>query len=100
MKGRIGVTWLSLRNISGLLQNDACIRPVLLYGSETWASTQKLVETLVRNKNKMLKRLVGMKYSGKRSSFGGNMWYTMAGDQTKKSKTEVVKPYIEKAKTV
>ena len=26
------------------------------------------------------------------------MWYTMLGDQTKKSKIEMVWPYIEKAK--
>ena len=32
---------------------DACIRPVLLYGGETWALTHKLVEMLVRNENKM-----------------------------------------------
>ena len=80
VRGRIDAAWLSWRNISGLLQNniislkyrsgiyDACIRPVLLYGSKTWASRQKLVETLVRNENKMLRRLVDMKFIGQRSN--------------------------------
>ena len=47
---------------------NACIRPVLFNGSETWALTQILVETLVRNENKMLRRLVGMKFSGQRGN--------------------------------
>ena len=47
---------------------EACIRPVLLYGSETWALTHKLVETLIRNENKILRRLVGMKFSGQRGN--------------------------------
>ena len=80
VRGRINAAWLSWRNISGLLRNnmiplkyrsgiyDTCIRLVLLYGCETWALTQKLVETLVWNENKMLRRLVGMKFSGQRGN--------------------------------
>ena len=51
-----------LKNRSSI--TDACIRPVLLYGSKTWVLAQKLVKTLVRKENKMLRRLVGMKFSG------------------------------------
>ena len=47
---------------------DARIRPVLLYGSETWALTLKLVETLIRNENKMLRRLVGVKFNKQRGN--------------------------------
>ena len=47
---------------------EACIRPVLLYGIETWVLNQKLVETPVRNENKMLRQLVGMKYSEQRGN--------------------------------
>ena len=80
VRGRIDAAWLSWRNISSLLRNnmmplkyrsgiyDACIRPVLLYESETWALTHKLVETLVRNESKMLRRLVGIKFSGQRGN--------------------------------
>ena len=67
LRRRIDAAWLSWRNISGLPQNtmiplkyrsgiyNVCIRPVLIYGSETWVLTQKLVEMLVRNENKMLR---------------------------------------------
>ena len=84
---RIDAAWLSWKNISGLLRNnmiplkyrsgiyDECIRPVLLYGSEKWALTQKLIETLVRNENKMLRRLVDMKFSGQR----GNLLVEICG---------------------
>ena len=78
---------------------DACIRPVLLYGSETWASTHKLVERLVRNENKMLRRLVDMKFSGQR----GNQLVEICGilwleTRLRNQKIEVVWPYIEEAK--
>ena len=35
--------------------NEACIRPVLLYGAETWALTRRLEEVLIRTDRRMVR---------------------------------------------
>ena len=70
VRAKVAAAWTKWRDIAGLLVNkniplvsrssvyDACIRPVLLYGAETWALTQKMEEILKRCDNRMLRFMV------------------------------------------
>ena len=72
VRGRVAAAWRSWREIAGLLINrsiplknrgrvyDACIRPVLLYGSETWGMTRRLEKILVRSDRRMLRYMAGV----------------------------------------
>ena len=74
VRTRVAATWNKWREISSLLRNkgiplknraqtyEACIRPVLLYGAETWALTKKLEDTLVKCDRNMLRFLAGVSW--------------------------------------
>ncbi len=71
MRGRISWAWKSWRELSSLLVNQnislgstaqvyrACVRSVLLYGSETWATTKQLEALLMQFDVRMLRYLMG-----------------------------------------
>ena len=72
IKVRISAAWIKWREISGLLTNkgiplkhranvySACIRPVLLYGSETRGMTQRLEKMMVSCDRRMLRYMAGV----------------------------------------
>ena len=74
VRARVAAAWTKWRDIAGLLVNkniplvnrsrvyDSCIRPVLLYGAETWALTQKLEEIVKRCDNRMLRFMAGVRW--------------------------------------
>ena len=39
---------------------DACIRSVMLYGAETWPTTKKLEEMLLRSDRRMIRIMCGV----------------------------------------
>ena len=71
VRPRVAAALIKCKDVAGLLVNmniplvsrssvyDACVRPVLLYGLETWALTQKM-EILKRCDNKMLRFIAGV----------------------------------------
>ena len=72
VKARISAAWGKWREISSLLCNngiplrrratvyEACIRSVLLYGSETWPVTKKLEDLLLRSDRRMIRLMCGI----------------------------------------
>jgi len=72
MRARISAAWGKWREISSLLCNsgiplrrratvyDACIRSVMLYGSETWPVTKKLEDMLLRSDRRMIRLMCGV----------------------------------------
>ena len=72
IRTRVATTWMKWREIAGLLINksiplknrgrvfEACIRSVLLYGSETWALTKRLEDVLVGCDRRMLRYMTGV----------------------------------------
>ena len=71
---RVSTAWRKWREIAGLLVNrniplksrgrvyDACIRPVLLYGAESWGLTQRMEEVLRGCDRRMLRYMAGVKW--------------------------------------
>ena len=71
-KARISSAWCKWREISSLLCNkgvplvkrarvyEACIRSVMLYGSETWPCTKKLEDLLLRSDRRMIRLMCGV----------------------------------------
>ena len=69
---RVASTWRKWREISSLLVNkhlplvsrgrvyNACLRPVLLYGAETWGLTQKLENVIRSCDRRMLRFMAGV----------------------------------------
>ena len=74
VRGRISASWLKWKEISSLLVNrgvplrhrarvyEACIRPVLLYGSETWPLTVGLQEMIRTTDRRMLRYMAGVRW--------------------------------------
>ena len=74
VRGRISASWLKWKEISSLLVNrgvplrhrarvyEACIRPVLLYGSETWPLTVGLREMIRTTDRRMLRYMAGVRW--------------------------------------
>ena len=72
VRNRIACAWSKWRELSNLLTNRgiplrhrakvyaACIRSVMLYGSETWALTKKLEEVILRSDRRMLRYMAGV----------------------------------------
>ena len=70
---RVACAWSKWRELAGLLNMreiplpnraavyDACIRSVLLYGSETWAMTRKLEDEIRGCDRRMLRFMAGIK---------------------------------------
>ena len=50
------------KNPSGTKIYGACIRPVILYGAESWALTKKLKELIYRCDCRMLRYMAGVKW--------------------------------------
>ena len=73
VRGRVAVAWSKWREIAGLLCNrriplrsrssiyDACIRSVMLYGSETWPLTQHMEKSLISCDRRMLRYMAGVR---------------------------------------
>ena len=69
---RISAAWAKWREINSLLCNkgiplrararvyEACIRSVMLYGSETWPCTKKLEDMLLRSDRRMIRLMCGV----------------------------------------
>ena len=87
MRARVAAAWTKWRDIAGLLVNkniplvsrssvyDACIRPVLLYGAETWALTQKMEEILKRYDNTMQRFMAGVCWEDHLTNYSvAEMW--------------------------
>ena len=74
VRARVALAWDRWREISGLLVNrsidlesrgkiyEACVRSVLLYGSETWAMTNRLMDVLNSCDRRMLRYIAGVKW--------------------------------------
>ena len=74
---RIQTGWLKFREFSGLLIGKemslkskgiiytTCIRPVMLYGSETWATEIEDIRQMQRSEMRMLRWMTGVSLSGK-----------------------------------
>ena len=74
VRGRIACAWKSWRELASLLVNRdiplgsrarvyrACVRSVLLYGAETWATTKQLEALLIRCDVRMLRYLMGIRW--------------------------------------
>ncbi len=79
VKARVAAAWGRWREISSLLVNrnielrsrgrvyEACVRSALLYGAETWALTNRLMEVL-RCDRRMLRYMAGVRWQDGRSS--------------------------------
>ena len=73
VRGRVAVAWSKWREIAGLLCNqriplrsrssiyEACIRSVMLYGSETWPLTQHMERSIVSCDRRMLRYMAGVR---------------------------------------
>ena len=71
-RARISAAWAKWREINNLLCNkgvplkrrarvyEACIRSVMLYGSETWPCTKKLENSLLRSDRRMIRLMCGV----------------------------------------
>ena len=74
VRARVAAAWMKWRELSTLLTRDgigvrtrgsiysACIRPVLLYGSETWTLTERLNGVLRGCDRRMLRYLAGVRW--------------------------------------
>ena len=72
-KVRTAMAWKKWRDVAGLLTNrnvpiesrgniyKACIRPVLLYGVETWSITRKIEQHLQACDRRMLRYMAGVR---------------------------------------
>ena len=79
---RIQTDWLKLRELSGLLIGKGmslrskgiiyttCIRPVMLYGSETWPTKIEDIRKIQRSEMRMLRWMTGVSLSERKS----NVW--------------------------
>ena len=77
---RIGRAWSKWREISSLLVNQsiplrsrtsiyaACIRPVLVYGAETWALTKKLEDLMHSCDCRMMRYMAGIRWEDRVSN--------------------------------
>ena len=80
VRTRIKAAWSKWREISSLITNQqipleartkvycACVRPVLLYGSETWALTKKLEKILESCDCRMLRYMAGIRWEDRISN--------------------------------
>ncbi len=74
MRGRIACAWKSWRELASLLVNQniplgsraqvyrPCVRLVLLYGAETWATTKQLEALLIQCDVRMLRYLMEIRW--------------------------------------
>ena len=72
VRARIAYGWAKWRELSSLFNNrgiplqhracmyEACVRSVILYGSECWALTKKLEDLIVKCDRRMLRYLAGV----------------------------------------
>ena len=72
IKARTAAAWKKWKDLAGLLTNrhvpmksrgiifNSCVRPVLLYGVETWSLTTRLEDTLQRCDRSMLRYMAGI----------------------------------------
>ena len=77
---RIQTDWLKFRELSGLLIGKGmsvkskgiiyttCIRPVMLYGSETWPTKVEDIRKMQRSEMRMLRWMTGMSLSERKSN--------------------------------
>ena len=80
VRARIANSWRSWRELASLLVNQsiplvnraqvykACVRPVLLYGAETWALTKHLEDLLRRCDTKMLRYMAKIRWGDRVSN--------------------------------
>ena len=80
VRARVAAAWGRWRKVSSLVVNrsidlktrgrvvEACVRSALLYGTETWALTDRLMDVLQRCDCKMLKYMAGVKWQDGKSS--------------------------------
>jgi hypothetical protein len=80
VRARVAAAWRSWREIASLLVNstidlrtrgkvyEACVRPVLMYGSETWALTDRLLGVLRSCDRRMLRYMARVRWQDGRSS--------------------------------
>ena len=80
VRARVASAWTKWREISGLLCNrriplknrahiyEACIRPVILYGAESWPLTQRLEKCIQCCDRRMLRILTGVSLRDRVSS--------------------------------
>ncbi len=80
VRAKVASAWGRWREISSLLVNrnieqrsrgrvyEACVRSALLYGAETWALTNRLMEVLRSCDRRMLRYVVGVRWQDGRSS--------------------------------
>ncbi len=71
---RVAATWGTWQEISNLLVNhniglrsrgrlyEACVRSAILYGAETWAMTNRLMEVLRSCDRRMLRYMAGVRW--------------------------------------
>lgn len=74
VRSRVAAAWRKWRELVTLLVNqgiplkrrggfyEACVRPVLMYGSETWALTVRLTNILIVCDARMLRNVAGVKW--------------------------------------
>ena len=74
VRRRVEVAWQKWREISSLLVNsgipvksranvyEACIRPVMLYGSETWPLTERMKNIVRGTDRRMLRYVAGVRW--------------------------------------
>ena len=77
---RIQTGWLKFRELSGLLIGKGmsvksrgfiyitCIRPAMLYGSETWPTKIEDIRKMQRSEMRMLRWMVGVSLSERKSN--------------------------------
>ena len=73
---RIQTGWLKFRELSGLLIGKGmsmslyttCIRPAMLYGSETWPTKMEDIRKIQRSKMRMLRWMTGVSLSERKSN--------------------------------
>ena len=77
---RIQTGWLKFRELSGLLIGKGmslkskgiiyttCIRPVMLYGSETWPTKVEDISKIQRSEMRMLRWMAGVRLSERKSN--------------------------------
>ena len=77
---RIQTGWLKFRELSGLLIGKGmslkskgiiyttCIRPAILYGSETWATKVENIGKIQRSEMRMLRWMTGVSLSERKSN--------------------------------
>ena len=80
VRARVATSWKKWREMASLLVNrhiglrtrgriyEACIRSAMLYGSETWALTDRLKEVLCSSDRRMLRYMVGVRWQESRSN--------------------------------